>query len=492
MSFFSKIPKIGILSIFLALCLLYGNDSVLYDQDEAAYSGFAKTMLTKGDYVTMEFPFSEPHRKPPLHFWLTSISYQVLGVSEFSLRLLPAVWILAICLLTYDLTKRLYNEKTAIYSFLILATSVYFPLNGKIALVDGLLTFLQTLGFYSLFRILLQNKDRVGAWIFLFWFSVSMGCLTKGPPILIFLGGICFVFLFYKKTRKVIFLLRPWFFLPLALLPLLFWGYLAWQNTNGELIRWMIDWYILRRAADPVFGQSGPPGTYLLLFFITLFPWSFYLPSAFIRTIRTIKEVYIAWRYEKEEFSEFPSLTENKMSLSILFLSGLCFGWIFYELLMSKLPSYPLAAYPILAVLIASSMERSESLTFWKKWIPRLAVLQTISIVTVFLPLFSEKRRDSYRAAESWNQFLKQGDTVVSIKNYALPSLAYYLNAEIREQTDLQLIQTLPSGTILLLDQETFYFLNLLGIQGEALGKEKTIWAYDRDKTLTLLLFKIR
>lgn len=460
----------------LSLFLLYGNNSPLYDQDEAAYAGFAKTMLETGDYLTQSFPFSEPHRKPPLHFWLSAISFQIFGVSEFSLRLLPSLWILLICLLTYDTAKRIYNDKTALFGFIILATSLYFPLNGKIALVDSLLTFCEILGFYSLFRLLPKQHTRTYPWVLLFWLSVALGTLTKGPPVLIFLGGICFVFLFFQETRKIVFLLKPWFFLPVSLLPLFYWGYLVWQNTNGELIRWMIDWYILRRAANPVFGQSGPPGTYLLLFFITLFPWSFYLPKA-------LKEI---WNQAKNIYDHFRKKTAAPEPTNILLLGGIFFGWVFYEFLMSKLPSYPLAAYPIFAILMGKIVSDAEGK--WKNAIFFLAIIQSFAVVFIALPMLSEKRKDTIIAADHWNRKLPLNTELLAVQNPALPSLAFYSNHPIRE-IELFRLQNMEKKTILLLDSESLLLVRTLGIRGKSLGPEFPIWAYDRNKVIKLSLY---
>jgi len=472
-------PVVFYLSLFLCFFLLYGNNSPLYDQDEAAYAGFARSMQESGDFLTQNFPFSEPHRKPPLHFWLTAISFQILGVSEFVLRLLPSLWILLTCLLTYDTTKRMYNEKTAIFGFLVLGTSLYFPLNGKIALVDSLLTFCETLGFYSLFRLLPKHHSKAYPWIFFFWLSVALGTLAKGPPILIFLGGICFVFLFFPETRKIVFHLKPWFFLPIALLPLFYWGYLAWMKTDGELVRWMIDWYILRRAANPVFGQSGPPGTYLLLFFITLFPWSFYLPKIFYRI----------WTQSGEIYDHLRKKSAPPEPIVILLLGGIISGWIFYECLMSKLPSYPLAAYPILAIFIAKTI--SESDTKWKRIVLIFAILQSLTITMIVLPILSEKRKDTKSLGEHWNKTVLPKKELVTIQNLALPSLAFYTNHSIVE-ADISQWQNLKNGTMLLMDSEGLLMVKILGLNGENLEQEFSIWAYDRNKTIKLSLYEIK
>src|SRR5579864_6702765 len=75
-------------ALLVALVLLVGNARTsLWDQDEAAYAGFARTMLKDGDWVVPRFLWSEPHRKPPLLFWCIATSFRLLGESEFALRL---------------------------------------------------------------------------------------------------------------------------------------------------------------------------------------------------------------------------------------------------------------------------------------------------------------------------------------------------------------------------------------------------------------------
>lgn len=137
-----------ILLCILIVFLFYGNSSPLVDQDEAAYAGFSRSMLETGDYLTMDFAYSLPHRKPPLHFWISSSLFQIFGSTEWVLRLFPALCILGTSLLTYHLANVIYGSRTALYAFSILSFSLYFPLNGKIALVDSLLVFLEWLDLF--------------------------------------------------------------------------------------------------------------------------------------------------------------------------------------------------------------------------------------------------------------------------------------------------------------------------------------------------------
>ncbi|WP_244288334.1 ArnT family glycosyltransferase [Leptospira congkakensis] len=473
---------IGVLIFFL----FYGNSSPLVDQDEAAYAGFSRSMMETGDYLSMDFPYSTPHRKPPLHFWITSSLFRVLGASEWVLRLFPALCILGTCLLTYHLTNIMYGSRTALYAFSILSFSLYFPLNGKIALVDSLLVFFGMLGFVSLYHWIKFNKKR---FVFLFWLSVSLGILVKGPPILIFLGGTCLLLLSVNQIRSQIWKLNPFLWLPIALLPLFYWGYLSWQKDNGELIRWMLDWYIFRRATDPVFGQSGPPGTYLLLFLVTIFPWTrIYLSFLYengwklIALLKTggltISKHLFPWNWKEENYTFTPKR---------FLLLGLVFSWIFYEGLASKLPSYPLSAYPILAILLGDQLARKHNQIYMYRIYLTVALLMIAVLSFVILPKFSEMRTDSKKAAQRIQSIVSKDETLYSFGAHGIPSFAFYYHKPIQEITWEELSKI--EGYILVSESD-FQVWKGLGLKWEGLGETLSVYAYDRNKKLNLRLVK--
>lgn len=302
----------------------------LWDQDEAAYAGFARRMLATGDWVVPAFEWSEVHRKPPLLFWAIASSFAVFGESEWSLRLPGLLAVIFTCVAVATLGRSLFGPRVASVGALVLATSLFVPALGKVAVTDSLLLLAETVAVFALHRALATPALR---WTALFWVAVAAGCLAKGPPILVLAGGLgAFLLVFHPQRRSVV-RLHPWLFGPLALAPLAAWGWLAWQRTDGALVRWMLDWYVLHRATKAVFGQTGPPGYFLVSFLLGLFPWIALLPAAFVR----------AWR-------------ERREGTGVFVVGWLAFGWLFWELMASKLPTYALGAYPLLALLIAREL----------------------------------------------------------------------------------------------------------------------------------------
>ncbi len=455
--------------IGLAFLLFVNNGKVsLWDEDEAAYAGFAKHMIESKNYVVPQFVWSDVHRKPPLHFWLIAAAYKIFGVNEFAVRFFVALSLLGVYLLIYFMGKHFIPERAAFYSAIILGTSFFAPLLGKVAVTDGLLLFFHTLAGFSLLYVLEERK-----WIYVFWFylAVTFGLLVKGPPILIFTGFFVILLYIFHPKRKNLLILHPWFFGWIALAPLLIWGYLAWKQNPG-FVKWLIDWYILKRIHGEVFGQTGPIGYYIVTIVLFFSAYFAFFPAAFKNAISSF------WKKEKKQW----------------FLIGawMVSGWLFYEFLKSKLPTYVIAAYPGFAMALGYQIYLYETkqadyqLTKWssifhfiialsiglglvifgQKIMDYTTYTQTLGIVTIYimltsyalvtiwvkdykrtakalmfnswlflfftftllLPRLDNLRNATYRVAVYIGKYSKPQSTVVVANDYAQPpSLPFYL-----------------------------------------------------------------
>ncbi len=178
-----------LLAIVLLGCfnLFLNNWSVsLWDQDEAAYAGFARQMRETGNWLVPEFTWSEPHRKTPFHFWTIAAAYAVFGENEFAVRFPSALAVLGTCLILFSMGKRLFGADVALTAALVLLCSFFVPNLAKVSVTDALLMFFETLAALSLLNYLHQPHWKWNVWL---WLAVSIGLLVKGPPILILVGG---------------------------------------------------------------------------------------------------------------------------------------------------------------------------------------------------------------------------------------------------------------------------------------------------------------
>lgn len=321
----------------MVVILIINNWSMpLWDQDEAAYAGFGKTMIETGDYLIPDYHFSHDHRKTPLHFWSIAISFKVFGYNEFAVRFPSFLAILGTLFLVLYQTRKWFGLDVAYKSTIVLGTSILVTSLAKVSVTDASLLFFSTLSGFALVNTLTEPKFK---WKFLFYLGISLGLLTKGPPIIIFTGALAGLLFIFHPNRFNLLKLHPWFFLPVAFLPVLGWGYMTYQTDGGDFLSWMYDWYVKKRVSGAVYGQTGPPGMHLGLMFGFFLLSAMYFFNGFTDGIR--------------------SLFKEKNNL-FLFGSWLVAGWLLYEFSPSKLPAYVIPAHVALAILIGKRINDFE------------------------------------------------------------------------------------------------------------------------------------
>jgi 4-amino-4-deoxy-L-arabinose transferase-like glycosyltransferase len=328
-----KQHKVKLSFLAIAILLLINNWSIpLWDQDESAYAGFAFNMIEEHNWLIPDFPFSDVHRKPPLHFWNIAVFNKIFGYNTFALRFSSVLAVLGALLLLYFQGRKFFTERTALIAVWVLAGSFLVTAIAKVAVTDATVLFFSTLCAFGLLNVL-HFKSKW--WVGLFWLGIAAGVLVKGPPVLMFAGMFGLLLIIFHPKRWNLLQLHPWFFLPISLLPFAYWAYLTYQHDGGVFLNWMLDWYVLKRIDGHVFGQTGPVGMHVLglLTFFVLFIR--FVPSAIFNGIRA------AFR------------KNDALLITVLWWIA---GWFFYEFSPSKLPAYVIAAHVPFAILIALQM----------------------------------------------------------------------------------------------------------------------------------------
>jgi 4-amino-4-deoxy-L-arabinose transferase-like glycosyltransferase len=274
-------------ALFLTINLLLRNHQVsLWEEDEAAYMGFALQMLETGDWVEPGYQWSTIHRKTPLHIWTIALSFSCFGYNEFALRL-PAVLAVLCCIFVlYRFSIPIWGSNVAKTAAIILACSIQLPLMGKIAFTDATLLLFETIALLALVNYLHRPHWK---WNLALWLAMAAGILTKGPPIVLIVGGLWVLLAIFHPLRKNLIGTHPWIWAWLAVAPFGFWCYLSyqqdytswqqsgriepfeiWWNTTlyGKkihLLPFLWDWYVIQRINGHVLGQSGFIGYHLLV-----------------------------------------------------------------------------------------------------------------------------------------------------------------------------------------------------------------------------------
>jgi 4-amino-4-deoxy-L-arabinose transferase-like glycosyltransferase len=325
---------LALLSGAIFLANTWGYD--LWAPDEPRFAEVAREMLDSGDYLVPRvngLPYKE---KPPLMFWLiAAVSVPFGDVNEFSARLPSALAGIVTVLLTYLLALRLHGRRVAVWSALVLMTSVLFWWQSRTAQIDMVLTACLTGTLYAFWR---WQEERSPRWLIAFYGCIALAVYTKGPVG--YLLPLFLVLAFYWRRGKerrglhlfwgtlaVVVLILLWL-IPARMGASAQTGQAADQAIAANLFRQTIGRFI--------FGVSKaqPPWYYLFRLPVNLLPWALFLPWV------------LPWVWQRRR--EGPAMR--------LVLSWTVPAFVFFSICVGKRELYLLPLFPALAILMARAI----------------------------------------------------------------------------------------------------------------------------------------
>lgn len=340
---------VALLLLAAAVVALVGNGQFpLVDRDEPLYAQASRQMLQSGDWTTPKYLDTLRLKKPVLIYWLQASSMRAFGETAFAARL-PSVAasVLTLALMSVAL-PRIIGHRRAFWATFIFATSLLPTYLSKVGMTDAVLNLTILAGMFCLYAVW-RGRAR---WPTIVGLGVAIGLslLTKGPPILLYLGMTLVALWVINATlddphpaRRTVDLQR---LIPaaamkvvavvtIALLICLPWVH-ALETAHPGAISSMLQKEIVARGTVPQEGHSGPPGYYAVTFWGTYFPWCLLWPAA----------IGAAWRRRRIAWVRFS-------------LAAVLGPWAFLEVYRTKLPHYWLPSYPFMAILTADVLLRA-------------------------------------------------------------------------------------------------------------------------------------
>ena len=246
--------------------------SSLWDANESFYAETPREMLESGDYLAPQFNYQPRAQKPPLTYWLILLSYQVLGVSEFAVRLPGALAALGVLLFTYGIGRMLFSPTAGLVASVMLGTCARFFVLARKLPIDIILLFWLTGTVFFLLRVLKRTSPSWTSWVPVYGFA-ALGFLTKGPVALIIPGATYLLWSLWGRR----FSLRETH--PFAgglvfaaiVLP---WYVLIYLNHGWVYIASFFLKDNLGRFAAITFGPARGPFYYIPAYVFDFFPWS--------------------------------------------------------------------------------------------------------------------------------------------------------------------------------------------------------------------------
>ena len=296
---------------------------------EVNYAQTAKEMLAAGDFLSPQIYGNYWYDKPIFFYWELLAAFSVFGVTDFAARFFPALFAAAGLGLTYAFARRLYDERTAFWSALILGTSVLYSFLAKLILTD-LSLFVFFGGTLAAFYI--GYRERRRSFFYIAYACAGLAVLTKGPIGFILSGLIILVFLIAARDLSALGRIC----LPTGLLVFAAvcapWYVYMYLVHGADFVNTFLGIHNVLRATVSEHAQWDVWYFYLGIYVLGMFPWSFALPLALFR----------AWRVRP--------VVETR---TLFLLVWAIVVPVFFQMMATKYPTYSFPAFLPTAILTA-------------------------------------------------------------------------------------------------------------------------------------------
>ena len=476
-------PKLGhLLLLFLGCTLLFclGNHKLpLIDRDEPRFAEASREMLQTGDWIVPHFNAAPRYDKPPLIYWMQLGCYRALGsaggAGAFAARLPAALCTALSAVLLACWGARIGGNVVGLRAAMIYGLCVQVFVHGRAAVADPPMVLFTMTAAWAGWEWLQAPRRIVLA--LLFWISLALGFLAKGPIAWVPLGMVGWSFWRARKTSSGASTKAPsalsWLLGGLLMLAIVaLWGVPALMRTRGEFAAVGLGEHVVGRSLVSMEGHGaknllGYLAT-LPLYFVTVFPgfapWSFWLPAA----------LRFHW---------------NNRTPTVVYLgSGVIITFAIFTLSRTKLPHYTLPCFPFLALLLACWWEEHRSAKLWRSVAIVTALVFTVAPLALFGPI------QELSASEAMTKAVApqlKPDTAVALVDYREPSLVWGIRGFVtgyaemigEERVSDWLAQ--PGARVCILTEEALSKISGNWEQTRAAG-----WNFAKGKKITLIALR--
>jgi 4-amino-4-deoxy-L-arabinose transferase-like glycosyltransferase len=332
----------------------------------------------------------------------------VFGVNDFAARLPSVLFTTATALLLVRWGRKIADAKTAFLAGAMFVAGLHVAIIGRVATADMAMVFFVTLAVWSGWELTRPENASRKIWWWIFYITLALGFLAKGPVAWLPLGGMMLGRVFRKNAYRLP-LIETVAGLCVAVALAALWGVPALEQTHGQFFAVGMGEHVFKRAVavNDSHGLAGTLGfiatlpVYFVTFFVSFFPWSTRVPSALRR-----------W---------WPERNRDELGWYLLMQALLVF--VVFSCVRTKLPHYTMPAFPCLALWLALQI-RPDKNSF--AWFGKRFAAMTILILVLMLGLAPVAR--NYLLTENlWREVQPQvrAETKVGCFGYTEPSLVW-------------------------------------------------------------------
>ncbi len=315
------------------------------DPDEARYVEIPREMMQLRHYIIPYLNYTVYLEKPPLYYWMNILALKIFGFNDFAGRFWTVTISLIGIFLNYKFAKKIINQKTAIWSSLVLSSSLYYFVIGRLNLIDMTNAFFIAMSTYAGYLYLKTNKKY---FVYLMYIGMALGFLSKALIGIIFPFAILFLWSIFTKQFKSFFKLISPVGIVILLALCLPWIYMAGTQLSDFYYYFFLRQEFLRYL-EPL-EHTQPIWTFIPVVIFGFLPWVVFVFSLFKA-------------YKSNKFSDI-----EKSDL-IFLLTFVGFIFVFYSLSQSKLVTYVAPLFFPAAIILGNLISKIDTINKKDKYI---------------------------------------------------------------------------------------------------------------------------
>jgi 4-amino-4-deoxy-L-arabinose transferase-like glycosyltransferase len=311
----------------------------LLSSDEGRYAEIAREMFASDDWVTIRYNGLKYFEKPPLHLWMTALSYEAFGVGEWQTRLWGALSGAGALLMTAGAARRWYGNTVGLLTGLVLLAAPTWNLGSHFNSLDIGVSSAMAVALAAV--LMAQHPAASPAtrrqWMWAAWAAMALAVLTKGLIGVVLPGLVLIAYTALARDwalwRRLHIASGTFFFLALTA-P---WFVLV-SMRNPEFPQFFFIHEHLQRYTSGIHRRGAPLWYFVPQLLAGWLPW-LGLSAGMARVVAADRHA--------------PGFKPT-----LLLASWAVVIFVFFSLSNSKLPGYILPIFPALAVLGALALER--------------------------------------------------------------------------------------------------------------------------------------
>lgn len=343
----------------------------LFPVDETRYAAVAWEMWVRNDFLVPYLNGETYSHKPPLLFWLMQLSWWLLGVNDWSLRIIAPLFSLATLYLSRIVALQLWPDRRRISELtpFILLGFLFWIIYSTLTMFDIMLTFFALCGIYSLLKLIRAGLSFTN--LSLFGLAIGGGLLSKGPVILLHVLPVALLAPWWVGPREIYFRWIQWY------------GGVLFAIILGASIAlcWAIPAGISGGEAYRNAIFLGQTSGRLVNSFAHQLPWWWYL--------QILPLLLLPWPLLKPFWTGLLRLNLQD------FGTRFCLAWalpvfIAFSAVSGKRVHYLLPLMPALALLLAQAIDRLTAFDWHRAHVLLMAVLGVLGLALVLLPALND------------------------------------------------------------------------------------------------------